>query len=66
MNKKCPHCGGYTTGKIEPSKGSDKYMLTEVNSQNGSVNVGSGFLVDIYGCGECKAVFLKNEALNVK
>lgn len=63
---KCPHCGGYATGKLQPSENSDKFMLTEVNSKTGEINIASGILVDAYGCGECKAVHLKNDSLGVK
>ncbi len=56
------NCGSENVAPVKTPTG-DKYMLTEVNTKTGSINVGQGFTVDVIGCTNCGFVHLINEDL---
>lgn len=59
---RCMNCGSEKVAPLKTPTG-DKYILTEVNSETNSINMGNGFTVDIIACTNCGFVHLINEEL---
>ncbi|OZV10800.1 hypothetical protein CIW83_18455 [Tissierella sp. P1] len=65
MNIKCNFCGNNTVGKVHTTNGATSYVLTQVDTSKTPAEflATSGLPVDVYGCTNCKAVFLRCDSL---
>jgi len=66
VNKpKCPFCSGPNIGKVTPPVGTTSYILTTVDTTQTppAFNPTSGLPVDLYGCSDCKCIYLRCESL---
>lgn len=66
MVNKCPYCGSTNIRNLNTeSKSGVHYVLTcvDLTKNPNEFLPTNGFPVDAYGCKNCKAVILENEAL---
>ena len=60
--KTCPICKNMSLLELKYEPGV-KHMLCQYNTNNNSIEMGNGLIVDTMGCTSCGAIFLKNTAL---
>lgn len=61
----CPFCKSNRFAKLKPNIGKE-YGIIEVDEKKGAVYMDAILPVDLYGCLDCKSIFLKCESLMVK
>ena len=60
MNK-CPFCGSDNVGLMNLPEG--QHILLQTVNDNGNINIGNGYKVDLIACGSCKNMWLHSDGI---